>query len=928
MSAALPLSSPQRLKPAQLLLLALAYFAGGELGLSFPTPYNDITLFWLPTGIAVSALWRWGRAYWPGVFLGCLLVELSLHTPFLLSFGISLGNTLAPLLSVWLLKRWRFDHSFSGQRDLFALFSASAIGMLLSASTGTFLLWLGNALSTENLPFAWLNWWLGDSVGVLLAGPLLLSLSRSNIKELLRRPAELLLCCILLIATAWLVFFANSGEDALPLAFLPVPLVLWAALRRGITGASLAVIAVSLLTTIGTAQGLGVFGSLPSESGMFMAWLYMFTMVLSGLMVIAMLGERKKTELSLVRANELLAVAQRKANAGIWDWDLLSGKLTWSNELFLLYGLDPQTTEASLDTLRNLIHPEDRKSAEDKLAEAVRDGTPLFSEFRIVLANGETRCVNSIGKTSRNEDWVAVRMSGLCIDVTAQKQAEERLRFSEELLRRTQSVAAIGSWQLDIRNNELRWSDSTLRIFGLTSSPPANYEQFMELVHPDDRDKLAAAWQAAQRGEAPFLVQHRISVDGEVRWVEERAEINVNAQGQVISASGSVQDITARIQTEQKLLDSLHQLEEKELAKTRFLAAAGHDLRQPVAAANLFLDALKLSSPTPLQEKLIGRLDQSMSTFSGLLERLLDISKFDAGLIKPQVGSFNLVELFNWLEQNFAQTAQNKNLKFRLYFPLKQTLIVRSDIGLLQSVLMNLVSNAIKFTPQGGILVSARPRGDKVLIQVWDTGIGIAKQDMAHIFDEFYQVANPERNREVGLGLGLAICRRAMSLLDGEVTCRSRSGGGSVFELTLPLNGAPHEIKTLPADNAAREIANEGFAQDKRIVVLEDDALVADGLLNLLQGLGATVRHFHNAEEALKHADIANADYFIVDYSLGGKRSGLQFLEQIQLQHSAPIRAVVVTGETSSQFIHSVSNSPWPILHKPINYAKLAANLN
>jgi PAS domain S-box-containing protein len=621
-------------------------------------------------------------------------------------------------------------------------------------------------------------------------------------------------------------------------------------------------------------------------------------------------------------------VAQRKANAGIWDWDLLSGKLTWSNELFLLYGLDPQTTEASLDTLRNLIHPEDRKSAEDKLAEAVRDGTPLFSEFRIVLANGETRCVNSIGKTSRNEDWVAVRMSGLCIDVTAQKQAEERLRFSEELLRRTQSVAAIGSWQLDIRNNELRWSDSTLRIFGLTSSPPANYEQFMELVHPDDRDKLAAAWQAAQRGEAPFLVQHRISVDGEVRWVEERAEINVNAQGQVISASGSVQDITARIQTEQKLLDSLHQLEEKELAKTRFLAAAGHDLRQPVAAANLFLDALKLSSPTPLQEKLIGRLDQSMSTFSGLLERLLDISKFDAGLIKPQVGSFNLVELFNWLEQNFAQTAQNKNLKFRLYFPLKQTLIVRSDIGLLQSVLMNLVSNAIKFTPQGGILVSARPRGDKVLIQVWDTGIGIAKQDMAHIFDEFYQVANPERNREVGLGLGLAICRRAMSLLDGEVTCRSRSGGGSVFELTLPLNGAPHEIKTLPADNAAREIANEGFAQDKRIVVLEDDALVADGLLNLLQGLGATVRHFHNAEEALKHADIANADYFIVDYSLGGKRSGLQFLEQIQLQHSAPIRAVVVTGETSSQFIHSVSNSPWPILHKPINYAKLAANLN
>lgn len=926
MSTAVSLSSRQRLKPAQLILLALAYFAGGKLGLSFPTPYNDITLFWLPTGIAVSALWRWGRAYWPGVFLGCLLVELSLDTPFQLSFCISVGDTLAPLLTVWLLKRWQFDHSFSRQRDLLALIGASALGMLLSASAGIFMLWLGNLLSTKNIPFAWLCWWLGDSVGVLLAGPLLLSLSRSNLKELLRRPAELLLCCLLLIVTAWLTFFANSGNHALPLAFLPMPLVLWAALRRGITGASLAVLAVSLLTTIGTAQGLGVFGSLPSETGMFMAWLYMFTMVLSGLMVIAMLGERKKAELSLVHANELLAVAQRKANAGVWDWNLLSGKLTWSNELFLLYGLDPKANEASLDTLRKLIHPDDRKTAEDKIAEAVSNGTSLFSEFRIVLPNGETRWVNSIGKTTRNEEGVAIRMSGLCIDVTAQKQAEERLRFSEEMLRRTQSVASIGSWRLDLKHNELIWSESTSRIFGITAAPPKNYESFMALVHPDDREKVDAAWQAALKNK-PYVVQHRITVDSEIRWVEERAEINVSPQGELLSASGSVQDITARIQTEQKLLDSLHQLEEKELAKTRFLAAAGHDLRQPVAAANLFLDALKLTSTTPLQEKLIGRLDQSMNTFSGLLERLLDISKFDAGLIKPQVTSFNLVELFNWLEQNFAQTAQNKNLQFRLYFPLRQTLIVRSDIGLLQSVLMNLVSNAIKFTAQGGILVSARLRGGKVLIQVWDTGIGIAEHDITHIFDEFYQVANPERNREVGLGLGLAICRRAMSLLDGEVTCRSRASGGSVFELTLPLNGIPHEIEPLPASSEAREIANEGFARDKCIVVLEDDVLVADGLLNLLQGLGATVRHFHNAEDALKHADIANADYFIVDYSLGGKLSGLQFLEQIQRQHTAPIRAVVVTGETSSQFIHNVSDSPWPILHKPINYAKLASNL-
>jgi PAS domain S-box-containing protein len=920
-------SARQRLKPLPLLLVALAYFAGGRLGLSFPTPYNDITLFWLPTGIAVAALWRWGMAFWPGVFLGCLLVESSLGTPILLSLGISVGNTLAPLLTAWLLKRWQFEQSFSRQRDLSTLISAASVGMLLSATVGTALLYSGNLLAANNAPLAWLNWWLGDSVGVLLAGPLLLSLTRSNLKELLRRPAELLLCCLLLSATAWLAFFADSDGHTLPLAFLPMPLVLWAALRRGVTGASLAVLVVSLLTTIGTAQGKGVFGNLPAETGMYMAWLYMFTMVLSGLMVITLLGERRKIEQSLLHANELLAVAQRKAKAGVWDWDIVSGKHTWSNELFVLFGLDPKITAASFDAWRNLIHPADLKASEDKVNEALRNGMPLFNEYRIVLPGGETKFINTIGKTTRNEDGIAIRMTGLCIDVTTQKQAEERLRFSEELLRQTQAVAAIGSWRLDIQSNELLWSEGTSHIFGITAEPPRSYEQFMTLVHPDDREKLASAWQAALRGEAPFLVQHRITVNGDIRWVEERAQLNSDADGNLSSASGSVQDITARVNTELKLLDSLHQLEEKELAKTRFLAAAGHDLRQPIAAANLFVDALKLASPTLLQSKLIDRLDQSMNTFAGLLERLLDISKFDAGLIKPQISSFNLAELFNWLEQNFAETAQNKQLHFRLYFPMKHTLIVRTDIGLLQSVLMNLVSNAIKFTAHGGILVSARLRGNTVLLQVWDTGIGIAEHDIAHIFDEFYQVANPERNREVGLGLGLAICRRAMSLLDGEVTCRSRSSGGSVFALTLPLNGAAHEVEAVPTSDSTTEIANAMFAHGKRVVILEDDPLVADGLLNLLQGLGAQVRHFRNAEEALRHSDIVNTDYYIVDYSLGGKLTGLEFLQTVQRQQPVPIRAVVVTGETSSQFIHRVADSPWPILHKPINYAKLAANL-
>ena len=415
--------------------------------------------------------------------------------------------------------------------------------------------------------------------------------------------------------------------------------------------------------------------------------------------------------------------------------------------------------------------------------------------------------------------------------------------------------------------------------------------------------------------------------DGEVYPAHLTITAVKNEDGILTNYVATHSDITARVTAEEKLLDSLRQLEEKEQAKTRFLAAAGHDLRQPVAAATMYLEALKFTAQSKRQKELTERIDHSMTIFSSLLDRLLDISKFDAGLVKPQISTFNLAELFDWLEQSFDQSALNVQLRLRLFFPANRTLAVYTDIALVQSVLMNLVSNAIKFTKHGSILVSARRRGNRVLMQVWDTGIGIAEADMLHIFDEFYQVANPQRNREAGLGLGLSICQRAMSLLGDAITCRSRLGRGSVFEFSLPLSDEQPKVGQLQINNTPDEADASMLVRGKRVVVIEDDALVAAGLANLLHELGAEVRHFPNAEDALHHEDIARTDYFMVDFALGSGLNGIQFLETMQQKQNSPVRAIILTGETSSHFINSISDSPWPVLHKPVNLTRLASSL-
>jgi signal transduction histidine kinase/ActR/RegA family two-component response regulator len=365
-------------------------------------------------------------------------------------------------------------------------------------------------------------------------------------------------------------------------------------------------------------------------------------------------------------------------------------------------------------------------------------------------------------------------------------------------------------------------------------------------------------------------------------------------------------------------------IEEASLAKSRFFAAAGHDLRQPLAATNMFIGTLKLTRPTPNQRKIIANLEAAMSNFSNLLDTLLNISRLESGTIKPEYRPTATDDIAEWLMQSFAPIAEKSGLAFKLRFP-SENLFLRSDVSLVRQILSNLVSNAIKYTSKGTIRVSARRRGTNVLFQVLDTGIGIEADQFENIFEDFYQVNNPQCNSENGLGLGLSIVKRALALLDAEIIYRSRPGRGTVFGFSLPQTSSGQTLQTVPTCDPEDK---DMFAQGKHFLVLENDELVAQGISSFLQAMGGNVNLFHSAEDALRNPDTENTDYYICDYRLDGPLSGLQFLNQLRQQWGKPVNAVLMSGDTSIAFFREIENCEWPVLSKPVNAASLVSCLN
>jgi len=319
----------------RIFLLALGYFATGWLGLSIPYYGSFITLVWLPTGIAVAGLLVWGRVVWPAIYLGAWLANVSAGSTWPLAAGIAVGNTLGPLLSVGWLRRVGFHTGLDRQKDVGLLIAGAGMGMTVSALGGVLSLYLAGLVPLESTSSAWLSWWMGDTVGVLLAAPLLLTLTRENIERLWSSRAELLLWLLVAGPVAGLAFLRDHEPAgwSLPLAFLTLPLIGWATLRFGKTGAALAGLGLSLVAAWGTATGHGTFFLPEARVSLFVLWGYMTIVVLTGLLITAMQAERHRVESSLRESEAKLRGLFELSPLGIARTDL-KGRYVEFNDAF------------------------------------------------------------------------------------------------------------------------------------------------------------------------------------------------------------------------------------------------------------------------------------------------------------------------------------------------------------------------------------------------------------------------------------------------------------------------------------------------------------------------------------------------------------------------------------------------------------------
>ncbi|MGI9383644.1 MAG: PAS domain-containing hybrid sensor histidine kinase/response regulator [Methyloligellaceae bacterium] len=483
----------------------------------------------------------------------------------------------------------------------------------------------------------------------------------------------------------------------------------------------------------------------------------------------------------------------------------------------------------------------------------------------------------------------------------------------------------LAALSLDRAGDAVYWIDAAGRIVyaNETASRMLGYggDELTAMTLADiDPDVDPKAWPAIwakikDRQPTTFEGHHRAK-SGDLVPVEVSVHV-LTREGEEL-ACGFVRDISERRRAEEALQATKEQADRANEAKTRFLAAASHDLRQPLHAMELLVSALSGKPLAAEAQSIVADMQDSLTFARRLLDSLLDVSELEAGTLKANIEDVPLAPLLRRIHQQYLGIADEKGLALKA---VPSSLVVRSDPGLLERIFDNLVSNAVRYTDAGRVLMGCRRCGGVVRLEVWDSGPGIPESDQGKIFDDFCQLDSSAKERGAGLGLGLGLVRRLAELLNHEVRLRSAPGRGSVFWVELeptaheaPAESAPGRQGSLAADEA-----------EATIMIIEDDAMVLNAMRTVLEAWGYRVVAVTSAEAARAAETIP--DVVIADYRLPGGETGDRAILALRDRAGRVLPGVIVTGEVLPAAMENAAEQGLQVMKKPVRPAKLRALL-
>ncbi|WP_339930062.1 PAS domain S-box protein [uncultured Brevundimonas sp.] len=722
-------------------------------------------------------------------------------------------------------------------------------------------------------------WFAANLLGLLVFTPLLLAGLNRRFSELFgadRLQTALGLGLLVLVSTA--VFLQSS----LPLLFIPPAALTLVAIRSGIAGAALGGLLVSIIAVMATVHGVGPLNLVAGDAaGRFIVLqLFLATLTVIALTVGMTFAERRKLIERLTRARVVrraktarerqlidhAQLAERMSQVGYWTLNIDTGAIFWSPEVYRIHGVDPASFRPALDNALAFYVDGDRQRVEDLVKSGVdRDEGWEFDAVLIRRSDGARRDVRSMAAGEKDANGRIVGYFGVFKDLTEERQVVAKAIEQERRFRLLADNASDVIAVYDRKGVFSYVSPSITEILGYT--PEELIGKTPYFIVPEDRESVAAEFEAALDSDVPITIEYcALAKDGSRRWLEARPRFQRDDTGKIIQITDSVRDVTERREREAALAEARAEAEAATRAKTEFLANMSHEIRTPLNGVLGFADVL---ADTPLskdQTRYVDRIRTAGRGLTVLIDDILDFSRIEAGKMPVERRPFDLRALALDVV-DLTRSGVGDRLTFDVNFSGDVTPWIIGDEQRTRQILLNLLGNAAKFTQTGSVRLEVCLADEMVELRVIDTGIGIAPEALAHLFQAFTQADASVGRRFGGTGLGLSISHSLARLMGGEVRLDSVPGAGTTAVLSLP-----YAVATAPETAPVAAGTPEAVTGRSLKVLVVDDVEANLELIDiLLSRAGHRIKGVTSGDAALALLEADTSfDVVLMDVQMPG----------------------------------------------------------